>query len=556
VTAVTDPLNHTTSVGRNSLGDVTSVTNALNQTSVFTYGNLGELLTATDPMSHQTVLTRDGATRVTAVRDANLKTVQTAYNGNDEVTSVTQTLNGNPVTTTLGYDLNGNRISLVDANSKTWQWVVDSMDRVQKSVNPLGEEVRYEFDANSNVQARVDRKGQRWEYERALGMGDRLDRILFKNAGGAEESRVTFTYDTTSKLLTSCTDTAPGAGTCSWAYDPIDRLTAVTTAGGTISYTLEDKVNRLKEMQVPGQGLIAYGYDNADNAISVSQNAQQSQFCYDPLNRMCQRILPNSVTTDWAFNAAGFVTSILSKKSGVTFDSHTFTGDNVGNVLTEAVNGFTNQYGYDDLYRLVSTTDQTGNYAWAYDNVGNRASQTLNGQQTSFTRNNAYRLTAVGGVPVTMDPNGNLTSFSGESYSWNSRNQLAATSKPGYTASFCYDTNGFRKQQTVNGVTTSFLLNGGQCLKETTGGTAVNVLYGADGGVLTRNGRWFTPDDQGTGTLTDTAGNLTQRYTYGPFGARERGPGPPLRRCAPVPPPLSPAGPKRGSPVPAWGSMP
>lgn len=70
---------------------------------------------------------------------------------------------------------------------------------------------------------------------------------------------------------------------------------------------------------------------------------------------------------------------------------------------------------------------------------------------------------------MVMDQNGNLTSFNGESYTWNVRDLLIATRQPGYTATYQYATNGFRHQQTVNDVTTDFLLNGRHCLKETTG---------------------------------------------------------------------------------------
>jgi hypothetical protein len=52
----------------------------------------------------------------------------------------------------------------------------------------------------------------------------------------------------------------------------------------------------------------------------------------------------------------GFLTSLISLKSGVTFDSHLYTPDPVGHILQENRNGTIDTFGYDDLYRLTSAT--------------------------------------------------------------------------------------------------------------------------------------------------------------------------------------------------------
>jgi hypothetical protein len=61
------------------------------------------------------------------------------------------------------------------------------------------------------------------------------------------------------------------------------------------------------------------------------------------------------VTTAWAFDTAGFVSSVTSLRNGTTLDSHAYLRDPVGNITQETLTGSTNStssFGYDDLYRL------------------------------------------------------------------------------------------------------------------------------------------------------------------------------------------------------------
>jgi RHS repeat-associated protein len=527
VTAVTNARNFTTSVGRNGFGDVTAITNALNQTSSFTYGSFGELLTATDPQNHQSVLTYDGATRLTSARDANLKTVQMAYDVLDRVTSVTRTLNGQPVTTTSQYDENSNLRFLTDAENRTWEWVHDSMDRVSQAKNPLNQVASATFDLNSNPVTQTDRLGQKTEY--SYGTGDRLTGVTFRRADNSVESTVTLAYNGTTHLLESITDSAFGSsgGTYSWTYDSLDRSTGRTGPQGSTTFTLDD-LGRRTGLQVTGQGAISYGYDLTHNLTAITQNGLTATLEYDELGRLKKRTLPNGVSTEYGFNTAGFLTSLISKKSGVAFDSHSYSHDAIGLITSETANGVLSSFGYDDLYRLVSASVGSTSYAWSYDKVGNRLSQTVAGVGTSYTHNAANRLLTVNGAAVTHDANGNLTGFNGESYTWDVRGRLASLTKPGLTASYRYDPFGLRSSQTVNSTTTNFLLDGEEVVSEITGGTAKQTLHGPMvDQPLARDGKYFVPNHLGsTVALTDSGGNTVQQYSYSPFGAGTESPSP------------------------------
>src|SRR5712692_8628464 len=102
----------------------------------------------------------------------------------------------------------------------------------------------------------------------------------FKRADGSTQSTVTYSYDPTTKLLTSVTDTGIGASnnTTSWVYDAIDRPVTETRPGGSqLHFVLDDKVDRRLTLQFPNlspnPGDISYSFDNNDNTTGITQNS-------------------------------------------------------------------------------------------------------------------------------------------------------------------------------------------------------------------------------------------------------------------------------------------
>jgi RHS repeat-associated protein len=476
-------------------GVVTYVADHTGQRAAYTYDNADRVLTAADGNNKVTSYTRDLLDRVTAV---------------------SRTVGGVTLTTSYEYDADGNRTALVDPKGQRWEWTFDSMDRVVQDKNPLLQTRSYTWDQNSNLTVRTDRVGQRWEY--VYGTGDRPSQQTFKRADSTLEATVSYTYDPLTKLLSSVTDSQ--YGTTSWGYDSLDRITSESGPNGTVTLVL-DNLGRRTSMTATGQGTVTYAYDQNDNLTDIAQNGQNIHFTRDALNRIVNRILPNGVNTTWSIDWNGYLTSMGSWLNGTTLiDSHGYTRDRENNITQVTDNGLNSSYSYDDLYRLVSSNVQGVASSWIYDAVGNRSSQTVGGVSTSYTYNSANRLTAVNGVTVTSDANGNVTAYNGDSYTWDVRGRLAGLSRTGLTASFGYRQDGIRTSKTVNGTTTSYLLDGDSILKETTGGVATDVFQGPGvDAVLKRGSRWLTPDGLGsTATLTDSAGAIQQRYYYQPFG--------------------------------------
>src|SRR5712692_1296020 len=110
----------------------------------------------------------------------------------------------------------------------------------------------------------------------------------FKRADGSTQSVVTYSYDPTTKLLTSVTDTGIGASnnTTSWVFDSIDRrITETRPDGSQLHFVLDDKVNRRLTLQFPNlspnPGDIAYAFDNNDNTTAITRNGQTTTIGYD-----------------------------------------------------------------------------------------------------------------------------------------------------------------------------------------------------------------------------------------------------------------------------------
>jgi YD repeat-containing protein len=524
-TQTNDARNNPTYFGYDSVtGDTLSSTNALGQSRYMTYDYYGDLTRITDGTNTLYSAVYDSAARKTSETDANGKTTTYVYDSLDRLTSVTRTLSGQAVTTSFQYDADSNRTQLTDPNTHTWTWAFDAMDRVSQETNPLAQSVTVAYDLAGNVQTRTDRLGQQ-----AVLTYDAANRPLiatFKRADGSTQSTVTLAYDPTTKLLASVTDTGIGSSNnvTSWLYDNVDRPVTETRPGGTqLHFVLDDKTDRRLTLQFPNlspnPGDIGYSFDNNDNVTGITRNGLTTGITYDALNRRSVQTLPSGVTTNWAYDAHGFVSLILSHNGNL--DGHGYTRDAVGNITQENVNGGTFTYGYDDLCRLTSASVMGTSYAWIYDKAGNRTQQIAGGVTTNYTYNAADRMLTVNSTAVSHDANGQVTADeTGGAYTWDVQGRLSSLTRNGVSASFVYDQEDLRLSKTVGSVTTSYLLDGDEVVRETTAGSPTDLLQGpGTDNLLSRGGNWLLHNGlASTSAVVNGSGTLQQFYYYAPFG--------------------------------------
>jgi RHS repeat-associated protein len=510
--SVTDPLNHSVNYSYDAKGNLTSVKDALNRTSTFTYNSAGQLRTAKDPLDHTwtygytlgdlTSVTDplgrtasgfvDSAGRVVMVTDPLGHQVRRDYDDRNQVTKVTDPLGK---TTQFGYDPAGNLKTVTDARGNVTTYGYDEMDRITSRQDALLNTESFAYDPNSNPITFTDRKGQVTSYQY-----DGLNRRTFAGfgttvSGGTPSysSSITYTYDAGNRI-TKIEDTR--GGTITRTFDNLDRLTNETTPNapsGGIVYTY-DKADRRASMKVGSLSAVTYSYNNANQPTAITQGTSSVGFTYDAAGRPKTLTLPDGIVQTYGYDDVNELTSIGYTKGVST----------LGDLA----------YGYDAAGRRTAL--------WgSYGRTGLPAATTA-----SASYNPDNQLTSWNGTTLSYDLNGNLTDSGSQTFTWNDRNQLTATSTG--SASFSYDGLGRRLSKTVGGTTTKFLYDGANVVQEqnSTNTATANLLTGLGidqtfsrsivGGATSS---LLTDALGSTIALGDANGAVQTSYTYEPFGA-------------------------------------
>ncbi len=237
----------------------------------------------------------------------------------------------------------------------------------------------------------------------------------------------------------------------------------------------------------------------------------QSSFTYDDLNR---------------------VTALNAGKA-----SYNYQLDATGNrkQVTESSGRVVN-WSYDGIYRLTNETisldphSVNGSVGYGLDPVGNRQLQTssIPGIGTgSFTYDPDDRLST-----EIYDENGNTLTSGGKTFAYDFENRLKSMTAGSVTVTIQYDADGNRVARTVNGETTSYLVDDlnptgyAQVVEEVAGAAAERTYtYGLQRiSQNQQNSNAWTPSFYGYdagGTvrlLTDATGTVTDTYDYDAWG--------------------------------------
>ncbi|MGO9088245.1 MAG: hypothetical protein ACLQBK_23790 [Candidatus Sulfotelmatobacter sp.] len=291
--------------------------------------------------------------------------------------------------------------------------------------------------------------------------------------------------------------------------------------GASVTYT-PDPLNRLSTVtdnRLAAQGLgtpvTTYGYDPAGNmsGYTYSANGLQSTYSYDTLNRVSQ---------------------VAWKKGTGSLSSFAYALYPAGNVhIVTELSGRNVTYGYDNDYHLQSETiasDPGGNNgveSYTYDPVGNR--KTVNSTIPSLSGSNSYTYDGNDRLTTdTYDNNGNTTASGGITNTYDFQNLMLTHG----ALSMVYDGDGNRVSETVGSTTTKYLVDDhnptgySQVMDELVNGSVTRTYtYGRQ--LISENqlisGTW-TPSSYGydghgnVRFLTNSAGTITDTYTYDAFG--------------------------------------
>jgi RHS repeat-associated protein len=331
------------------------------------------------------------------------------------------------------------------------------------------------------------------------------------------------------------------AGTTSYTYDYLNKLTSVTNPDNkTISYQYDAAGNRI-QLTDPAGGITTYTYDNDNRLIAVNASTGLTNYQYDSLGNLILAVYPNGTFAEYTYNPQrNWLLSLVNKDStGMVLSSFSYTYDNAGNRLSVTEHdGSAVTYAYDNIYQLTSETRTGTNpytITYQYDNVGNRTQMIKNAVTTNYTYNNNNQLLTetTGGTTVTYayDLNGNLISKTAGAnttgYTWDWNNHLLSVSEPGGNTLYEYDGDGTRINKTQNAVKTKYINDAAlplvQVLMETTDTGIVQATYTYGNDLISMNradaNSYYHYDGLGSARqLTDSSGAVTVSYTYDSFG--------------------------------------
>jgi RHS repeat-associated protein len=465
----------------NSAGQIATSTRYVGGTGLtttYTY-NGGDLVQVSDPLNRTIQYFTDDVGRTVAIVDALGNTTRVVYDNLDRVLQRTDPL-GNTLQST--FDGNGNLLTFQDARGNVTTFTYDVRNHLSSVTDALGKVESYSYDAFGNRIQVTDRKGQ------VSGFTYDLRNRMVSAGFGATVSNPTnylstiaLTWDGGGRL-TQTVDSQ--SGTITRSYDGLDRLTQEQSPQGQVSYTYYPQGLR-QSMSVQGQSTVTYVYDIANRLTQIAQGGASINFGYDSAYRRSSLTLPNGIVVGYTYDNASEVTTLTYQNGSSTIGTLT--------------------YSYDALGRRSGAG-------------GSLLQMSLPAAVSSASYDVDNRLTSWGGVPLTYDNNGSLATFGSSTFTWDSRNQLTATSDG--SGAFAYDSFGRRVSSTVSGTTTTYLYDRSSAVMSNSDfllrGLGLDDLYAR---VRSSGTTSFLTDAMGsTIALTDSTGATTTTYSYEPYG--------------------------------------
>ncbi|MEV2255832.1 DUF6531 domain-containing protein [Streptomyces sp. NPDC050147] len=370
VAATTDQLGHTTHVVSNELGQPISVTGPDNTAVRYDYNDLNLVTAVHLPDGTFWERSYDERGNCIAVRDRSGVATRASYTESGHSLAVTDglgfvtTVRCNPAglpleitdplgaTTTYERDSFGRPTVITDPTGGCTRMEWTSEGKPARSTAPDGSTESWTFDGEGNCLSYTDQLGQvsRSEYTH-------FDLVAARSR--PDRSRTEFVYDA-SLRLTGVVN--PQGLTWSYEYDPAGRLISETD--------FDDRT-------------LKYTYDAAGRLSSRTNSIGETvSFEYDALGRIIRKDFAGAVTT-FAYSPLGHLTHVTGPDSEVLLRRN-----QLGQLLSETVDGRTVSYTYDGAGRRSSRTTPTGaTSAWTYDAVGNHAQLTTSGQVIVFQHN-------------------------------------------------------------------------------------------------------------------------------------------------------------------------
>ncbi len=552
--SVTDPLERTWGFEYDSHGDRTAVTGPLGDKQTMAYdedsrlvsvvsprGNVegaeasqyetaierdaqGRPTKVTDPLGHATEYAWDAAGNLLSKTDAKGQTTKYTYNAANELTEVERP-SGAVLKT--AYDSLGKVVSQTDPNEHVTEYVRNLLGRPVEAIDPLERESGAEYDAAGNLTAFTDAEGRTTSYE--YDAANRLTKASYSDETTAD---VEAAYDADSNL-TSMVD---GTGESTYAYDQLGRLTETEDGhGDTVGYEF-DLGEQLKKITYPNGKAVTRGFDEAGRLASVTDWLENTtSFAYNPNSALTQTTFPEGTgnVDEYAYDRTGSMSEASFGKGAETLASLAYARDKLGQLESLAGAGLPGAseeaFGYDENDRLT----EAGEASFEYDLAGNLTKA----PGTNNTYDAASQLEAGTGLSYAYDKLGERTEATPEagqatSYGYDQAGDLTSVERaaegesPAIEVGYAYDGAGLIASRTSGETTHHFAWDENAGLPLLLSDGQASYVYGPQGlpveSIEGETPTYYHHDQLGsTRLLTNSSGETTGVFTYGPYGTPE-----------------------------------
>jgi RHS repeat-associated protein len=253
---------------------------------------------------------------------------------------------------------------------------------------------------------------------------------------------------------------------------------------------------------------VTYAYDALHRLTTATENGTfvLASHTYDPLSRRTGTAMGNGTSTTATYSTASDLLTLVNAFTGSSV-THTNTFTPRHTLASESVS--------DAAWEFQPAAYETTTYATA--NALNQYTQVTKGANPT--------------VSLSYDASGNLTGDGTWTFAFDAENKMISAAKAGTAASYAYDPLLRRQGKTVNGTTTTFLLDGGEEVGDYDGAGAmlrrfvpadatdrpIAMIEGTGGGTVRK---WFHRNRLGsTIAMSDGTGAVSEGpVTYDAFG--------------------------------------
>lgn len=547
----------------------------------FTYHNTGDVHTVQDPATGGiTTFTYDSERNLRFATGPQGQIIETRYDKENRPVKVLVSSPDGQLISQTGYTLTGKQAWAIDTEGNLTQFDYDDLDRLSVATDPLGRKQFTQYDAagrvlkvisgyedalqqetrshtytdNGRLKTLKDAKGNITEYfydghgrltTTELPDGKATVQKDFNNLSLPEtiitrsNQTIQRTYDLLGRLKT---ESRPGSGDLEFIYGSNGRIEKVRTAIGNdtgfgYSYTYYDnglthketrhsdgkiteydydKAGRLSELKYPGADnfKLNYAYDLSGRLDKINQNGLTLvDYGYDSANRRAQTKLFSSGVANSATAVANAKQDFYWTKRGQLEDLS----------LTASSTQYDLLHDYDQSGQLTRRIYTDESFTWQ--------PKTGKPVHTYGAASSVNQYPNADGSTIAYDDNGNLTSWRGQGYEYDSINRLTQfTNSSNVDWDYSYDPMNQRVRKASGSNTTDYVLSAGHELAEYENGQLKKrYIYGAgvdevlmavhyNNGSET-NRYLYQSDSLGSViAVLDSTGNILEKRTYSPFG--------------------------------------